>query len=141
MKRLMGLVLVLAVAGCVQGNVLSLAEGDCFDDPDGTESADLEVTDVPIVDCADPHDNEVYHIVEVTGDDYPGTEAIGAQADTECVDRFESFVGAPYDTSDLNFGWLTPTAESWSGGDREILCFVYRVDLGKMTGTMENAGI
>jgi len=137
-KRLMTMVLMLALMGCTQGNVLTLADGDCFDDPSGEET---QVTDVPIVDCADPHDNEVYKIVEITGDVYPGSEAIGSRADDECVLAFDAWVGEPYETSELDFGWLTPTSESWDAGDREIVCFVYRVDLAKMTGTMEGSGI
>lgn len=138
MKRSRVLVLVLALAGCVQGNVLSLGDGDCFDD--GDLSADV-VTDVPIVDCADPHDNEVYEVIPLSGSTYPGEEQLGLQADEECLSAFEPFVGEPYETSTLDFGWLTPTPESWDGGDREIACFLYRTDLAKMSGTMENSGI
>lgn len=138
MKRLIWMVLVMALASCTQGNVLTLADGDCFDDPDGEET---EVTDVPIVDCADPHDNEVYQILDVEGDSYPGQNAVGSQADAECLAGFEPFVGATYEDSELDYGWLTPTQESWDSGDREIVCFVYRVDLAKLTGTMEGSGV
>jgi hypothetical protein len=36
---------------------------------------------------------------------------------------------------------LVPTAESWEAGDRLVACFVYRVDLEKVSGTLEGAGI
>ncbi len=138
MKRLIWMVFALALASCTQGNVLTLGDGDCFDDPDNSGT---EVIDVPIVDCADPHDNEVYATLDVSGDSYPGQNEVGNQADTGCLAGFEPFVGAPFETSELDYGWLTPTQESWDSGDREIVCFVYRVDLVKLTGTMEDSGI
>lgn len=139
MKRTFGLLLVaVALVACSQGNVFSIEEGTCFDDEGEFND---EVSSVPIVDCDDPHDNEVYAIFEMTDTDFPGSEAAGAQADQMCLPAFESFVGLGYDVSILDFGWLVPTDESWDGGDREIVCFLYRVDLEKMTGTMEGSGV
>jgi hypothetical protein len=58
-----------------------------------------------------------------------------------CLDAFEPFVGFDYETSVLDFGWLVPTAETWEFGDRVIACFVYRMDLEKVTGTLQGTGI
>lgn len=139
MKRLIGLLLAaLVLAACSPGSVFSLEEGDCFDDEG--EFSD-EVSDVPIVDCSEPHDNEVYVIIEMTESEFPGFDATADRADNECLPAFESFVGAEYATSELDFGWLIPTTDSWANGDRQIVCFLYRVDFGKMTGSMEGSGI
>lgn len=134
-------VFALIIAAC-SGNVLDLGIGDCFDDgaiPIGPEVQ--EVGDVPMVECTEPHDNEVYEVGTVEGDEYPGDEAIAGQADEICLDAFETFVGRDYATSALDFGWLVPTADSWEIGDRLVACFVYRLDLEKVTGTLGGSGI
>jgi hypothetical protein len=133
--------LALLLAAC-SGNVFDLAVGDCFDDGDIPTGPEVEeIGDVPLVDCSEPHDNEVYETVTVDGDEYPGDQAIAEHADQVCLDAFEGFVGLDYMSSDLDFGWLVPTAESWETGDRTIACFVYRLDLAKVSGTLEASGI
>lgn len=138
MKKLLWLTILLVLAACSQSNVFELSVGDCFDDNlDFSE----EVSDLPLIDCSEPHDNEIYAIHTMTDVSYPGLEATGAMADEWCIGDFESFVEVSYDVSELDIGWLAPTDESWSGGDREIVCFLYRLDLEKMTGTMEDSGV
>ena len=75
------------LSGC-SAEVLTLDVGVCFDDP---EAFDLvESSDVPIVDCDDPHDNEVYANVDLSGDEYPGTDAVANRADQVCLDSFDA---------------------------------------------------
>jgi hypothetical protein len=130
----------LLLAGC-SGNVFDLAVGDCFDDGDMTLGDVEELSDVPLVECDQPHDNEVYAVVTVEGDRFPGEIAIQTRADEVCLQAFESFVGLDYQTSVLDFGWLVPTAETWEVGDRVVACFIYRMDLGKVTGTLQDTAI
>ena len=124
-------------AGGGEASVFLLEVGDCFDDPDITAA----VSDVPIVPCDQPHDNEVYAIYDLADGDYPGQDAVETSALDGCLERFEPFVGRDYATSALDYFHLTPTVESWSAGDREVICSVYRVDLEKMTGSMQGSGI
>jgi Septum formation len=107
--------------------VFSLAVGDCLDDG-GTQS---EVSTLPVVDCAELHDSEIYASVLMEGDEYPGTEATVEFADSACYDEFEAFVGIPQDESIYGYGTLYPTVDSWAGGDREVLC---RIVLGDTDG-------
>ena len=141
--RLAGSIALFAflLAAC-SGNVFDLGIGDCFDDGDMSAGAGVEeIGDVPLVDCTEPHDNEVYEIQTIEGDGFPGDQQIADEADRICFDAFEGFVGLDYQSSALDFGWLVPTAESWEAGDRLVACFVYRVDLEKVSGTLEGAGI
>ena len=141
LRTLAGLVaMMLLLAGC-SGNVFELAIGDCFDDGDMALGEFAEVGEVPLVDCTEPHDNEVYAVVTVDGDAFPGEEAIQAQADEVCLEAFDPFVGLDYESSALDFGWLVPTADSWEMGDRVVACFVYRLDLAKVSGTLEGSSI
>lgn len=131
--------LALAGAGCDGGNVFSLAVGDCFDDEAG---ADEEITSVPMVDCDEPHDNEVYHVFDLEdAADYPGDAAVQEAADEGCLDAFEPFVGTPYLDSELEYFTITPTAQSWEDADdREVICSVYELSFDKMEGTMRGVG-
>ena len=92
---------VLLVSGAIlsgcSADVLTLDVGTCFDDPDAFDLVDS--SDVPVVDCDVPHDNEVYANEDLSGDEYPGAEAVANRADQVCLDSFDSYIGAPYDES------------------------------------------
>ncbi|MDX1511097.1 MAG: septum formation family protein [Nitriliruptorales bacterium] len=132
----------LVVSGCglFGGNVFDLEVGTCFNDPDEPLTA-TEVDNVPIVDCDEPHDNEVYAAFDMADGEFPGAAAAEEQAFNDCLTRFEFFVGVSWDASELDFVYLYPTDVSWSQGDREIVCAVHRVDGARTTGTLENARI
>jgi hypothetical protein len=141
LRTLAGLVALTVPLAACSGNVFELAVGDCFDDGDMALEGVEEVEEVPLVECSEPHDNEVYAVVTVDGEVFPGEEAIQDQADQVCHDDFDPFVGLDYQSSVLDFGWLVPTADSWDMGDRVVACFVYRMDLEKVTGTLEGSSI
>jgi hypothetical protein len=133
--------LALVFAAC-SGNVFDLAAGDCFDDGDIAVGSEVEeIGDVPVVDCSEPHDNEVYATVTVEGDSFPGDQQVADHADRVCHAAFEDFVGLDYQSSVLDFGWLVPTTDSWAAGDRLVTCFIYRLDLEKVSGTLADSGI
>ena len=133
-RRLALLFAVFAVvsAAC-SSTVFSLEVGDCFDDP----ASFTQVDNVEVVDCADPHDNEVYAVVEYTeSNDWPGNEAIEFAAFTECLDAFEPFIGVAYEVSKWDIAAFWPSEESWNdANDREIICAVYDLSGAKVTGT------
>jgi len=109
--------------------------GLCFDD----ESAE-EVSSVPEVDCAEPHDNEVFAKYDVADGSFPGDQALLDTAMETCTaEYFATYVGTAYADSDLEVFPITPTAASWDDGDREIVCALYALDLSKLTGSMEGS--
>ncbi|MDF9715456.1 septum formation family protein [Nocardioides sp. ChNu-153] len=117
-------------------DAFSLQVGDCFDDPEGTE-----VTEVPAVPCAEPHDNEIFEAFDMDEGDWPGDDAVQAAVEEGCGGAFEAFVGTPYDTSALYLDALTPTEDSWTqGDDREILCVVFDPE-GPVEGTLEGSAL
>ena len=84
MKRLLLVILVFglgvtATACGDDGNVFSLEVGTCFDDPESL----TEVSDVPIVECTEPHDTEVYHLFDMPDGDVPGDAAVNQAAQEE----------------------------------------------------------
>jgi hypothetical protein len=117
-------------------SVFDVEVGDCFNAPE----ADT-VSEVELVDCADPHQYEAYLAEDhpAAGDDpFIGDEAMTEYADEVCLGEFESFVGIAWEESALNYFYLQPTAETWEIGDREILCAVYS-DAGDLTGSAEGS--
>ena len=100
-------------------SVFDLEVGDCF-------SADSDqIETVLVVDCAQPHTYEAYFLFDHEAgpdDPYPGDQEILEFADGECRPPFEEFVGKDYDTSIWYITSVTPSAETWEAGDREIIC-------------------
>ena len=140
--------LLLTLSGCAvvsdalgpgETIVFELSAGDCLND--ASESGD--VSTVPVVDCADPHDSEVYAVILMDDAEYPGDEAVATQAEADCRADFATFIGVPAAQSRYMFNALYPTEDSWNGGDREILCRVALVTDGKIqkvTGSLKGAG-
>ena len=132
--------LAIVSASC-SGNVFDLAVGDCFDDWEGSLSgATQEVSDVPVVDCSEPHDNEVYSISNMPSGPFPGDNAVQEWAINRCSETFDPYVGTAYADSQLDFGIFFPTETTWRQGDTEVMCFLWNLNFEKLTGSMQGSG-
>jgi len=115
--------------------IFSLTIGDCtVESEDSGEFADTEV-----INCTEPHDNEIYAASFVPDGDFPGEATIDLQARADCFDEFARFIGADYEDSIYGASWYYPTEGSWAEGDREILCLVYQRDGEQVTGSLAGA--
>lgn len=120
-------------------DAFAMRVGDCYDDR--TFEAD-EVADVPGVPCSSPHDNEVYAVFDVALEKWPGLARVNEIADEQCLERFPAAIGTSYEESVLYITNLVPTQGSWErGGDREIICVAYHMDLDKLTGSVLGTGM
>lgn len=127
----------LLATACSEGNVFSLEVGQCFNDPEATD----EISDVALVDCAEPHNNEVYHLFDIPGDEFPGRSTVSDLATEGCIDAFETFVGASYATSDFGIFPISPTEDSWNrADDREVVCALFDLTTNESTGSARNSG-
>jgi hypothetical protein len=117
-------------------SVFDLAVGDCFND---VAQGQFEATEVPIVPCDEPHDNEIYFEYEIDGDDFPGADVVEQDSFARCEEEFEAFVGTPPADSELSAFPIYPTEQSWANGDRVVYCAVYATDLSKLTGSVEGS--
>ena len=53
-----------------------------------------------------------------------------------CFAAFESYVGIPWESSELDIAALEPTEESWvEGDDREVTCAIVSYDGSKLVGS------
>lgn len=137
--------LVLGGCGLAGGAGTPAAEvGDCLNISDLEEQLDGadsgEVMEIPTVDCGEEHDAEVLVAYELGDGPLPAQQVIDGVVETQCKPRFESYLGMPYEESQrFDLFTLYPTADSWAGGDREVLCLVYTMDGSTVTGTFEGA--
>lgn len=124
----------------------ALVEGDCFDNNSELPSTPTDVVDALVeeVPCSSPHDAEVVGVLahpDPPGTAYPGSEAIIAYANTQCLPFFEPFVGIAIDFSSLDIAYFFPLDASWQRlDDRRIVCSVYALDGSPLTGTMRGSG-
>jgi len=124
-------------------DAMEVKTGDCFNEK--SEIFDDEATEVQAVTgipCTESHDFEVYAVFDVSSGIYPGEDSMNESAQVGCVERFESFVGAPYDSSILAISFMYPTSETWTRmDDREIVCSLFNTNMEKLEGTMKGTGI
>lgn len=134
---LLAFVLGVAATACGGGggNVFSLEAGDCFD---LATDAGEELSNVPIVDCDEPHDAEVFYVYDLPDGDYPAD--IDARTEADCINQFEGYVGSNYTTSRLIVSSLRPTSDGWDAGDQEVVCVLF-LGTDKMTGSQKGTGI
>jgi hypothetical protein len=122
-------------------DIFAIAIGDCLNDA----AADGTVSEVPTVPCTEPHDSEVFASVILEDGDFPGEEAIIAEADSGCLAQFAAFMGIEYEASTADIQYYFPTDVTWLSGDREILCLVYATDGAgntvQTTGSLAGSGI
>src|SRR5688572_21476657 len=117
-----------------QADVFALRVGDCIN-----EVSEELVSEVPVVPCDQPHDEEVYFDFTLTGDEFPGDDAVQTEADARCAAEFDAFVGLAYDSSTLDFYAFRPSEESWTQlDDRAVSCMIYD-PAGQVTGTLAGA--
>lgn len=130
----------LVLASCSSNSAADLKAGDCFDDQAANGEIIEELETVPMVDCDDPHDNEVYANLTAIDRAFPGLEELYEEGMARCFRLFEGYVGSPYDTSRLDIFPIHPIAEGWADGDRLITCVLYDTELNKLTGSMKSSG-
>lgn len=96
-----------------------LRVGHCFDlGPDG------EVTSVAVVPCDEPHQTEVFSEFELPNEkEFPGYEAVIADAEAGCARRFPEFVGIPVKDSELEIHIIYPHESAWPGS-RTVTCTI-----------------
>ena len=118
----------------LSGSAGDLRVGDCFDEP----AAEVEeIGDVQHRPCTDPHDAEVIVVKDYAAPDgavYPSDTSIENFIDAQCVAAADTYTDGKFDVdTDLYVGLYRPTAESWTDGERGMMCYLYRNGGAKLT--------
>lgn len=132
--RTASLVALAVIAAACGGNAFELDVGQCLNQPTAEQ-----VVDVEVVDCSEPHDLEVYQTADLPDQPFDPDEVDSSSFEI-CLEAFDGFVGTPHAESELDIYYLIPTDQSWSDGDREVVCAVYDLSGDQLTGTAENIG-
>jgi hypothetical protein len=125
-------------------SAMDIEVGDCLDDAATGATASAPASKAPTVPCTGPHDSEAFAEVTISGDAYPGDDALQAQAQKACSgDAFANFVGIAAADSTLQISYYYPSRDNWDGGDRTVTCTVFAVDQAggteKTTGSLEDS--
>ena len=140
LTSLVTLVIGIVVLAACEGNVFSLKVGDCYNGPSMNTEELIEVSDVELVSCDDPHENEVYAVFELPDSSWKGEDYVFEQAGIGCGTKFEAFVGIEYERSTLYVDVLHPTEESWKEqDDRKVLCSVTEGPYMKVSGSAKGS--
>lgn len=141
-KRRVACVFAVALVGssfvgaCASSSVMNLDVGTCIQLPTESRAVTVDVRS-----CTESHNAEVSQVIRAANGEFPGDAALNQQAEKECIDTFENYVGTPYVTSALDVTWLIPTAESWTQRDRSIVCLVHAMDRSALTRSVRDSGL
>ncbi|MGL5928716.1 MAG: DUF4333 domain-containing protein [Dermatophilaceae bacterium] len=108
----------------VGGGWLDLTEierGDCGIKDDSR----LDDGMVWAIDCARPHDWEVFEVRSLAAGPWPGDDSVSEDANEICFDAFPTYTGEAFDDSALDGGFYWPGQEAWESGDRSVQCYLY----------------
>ena len=140
LTSLVTLVIGIVVLAACEGNVFSLKGGDCYNGATVPIEGHIEITDVELVSCDDPHENEVYAIFELPDSSWKGNDYVFEQAEIGCVARFEAFVGIEYELSTLYADVIYPLEKYWKEkDDREVRCSVTEKPAMKVSGSAKGS--
>ena len=102
------------------------------------------MSEVDEASCQESHDNEVYAVADHPASDgapFPGDEVLEAYSIGYCLSEFETYAGITYEESRLDFAYFYPARDGWEqDGDRGVVCFLYDLELAKLTGSMKGRG-
>lgn len=105
-----------------------LQVGDCTGDVDLTGASIAGVEPVP---CTGPHSYEVHARVPVTGEAFPGVDALATRAKADCSASFTAYVGVEQPYSRFSSAFLAADEAAWAVPEyRVITCLLGSADGG-----------
>jgi len=109
--------------------------GECTND-----SLTGSISEIDTVDCDDEHTAEAFAQFDLEGgdDDFPGAQEASTQGDERCQgELFEDYVGIEYAASKYIASNIAPSEDSWSNGDRTVICLIVGATDGPLEGSAE----
>ena len=97
-----------------------LEVGDCIANATAT-TGDVKTFDS--IDCDKPHDGEVFTIIKLEGDRYPGVKVVSGKGQRGCrARRRRQATPKAFADRRLGYKFVYPTLESWKQDDRDVTC-------------------
>jgi hypothetical protein len=113
-----------------------LKPGQCFDRDQNSQSSA-----VTVLDCAKPHDAEAFAVEPISASSYPGLSAVEEIGDRKCPADSDRYLTPGMNYPDFVVHYLYPEQQSWSRGDRTVICFYRRTDGYPITGHVKDVGL
>ena len=85
--------------------------------------------------CDLPHQYEVIAVVEAGLPGEPDEAALETAAKRLCPPAFAGYIGTPYESSEVEVGWILPSGDRLALGTQEIGCLAFE-PTGKLTGSL-----
>lgn len=132
--------------------IASLTTGNCLETPQAWAQNNWRrfqfwngtswPTAFTVVPCGTLHGAEVFFSGNMWAAQraYPGDKAIYRQALARCYSAFKSYVGVPYSGSTLLFTSTNPDSDTWSMGDRQVLCIAYGAGGDQFRNSIKGTG-
>lgn len=120
-------------------NIMVAMEGECLLAP-AVSSNNLVTGLAQTTACGQLHDLEVYGVIPIAGNSYPGLQAVATFADEQCITHFESYVGIPQNQSSLGYDTYFPSEEGWANGERNVVCVLLSQTGERLRGSMQGTG-
>ncbi|SCX22740.1 septum formation family protein [Mycolicibacterium fluoranthenivorans] len=111
-----GIVLLVKNSDVVDAADVGL--GDCLTEIPSDASL---VASVKTVDCTEPHKGEVFAVITVPGNDFPGQARISGYQD-KCQPALQTYSSKAMTDPEVGMFVLYPTEASWKRGDRAVTC-------------------
>jgi hypothetical protein len=117
--------------------------GQCFDTDQFAAGIAIDLSSARVVDCANPHQQEAYAIVDQPADpgaQYPGDDVLAAFADDRCLAAFTPYTGVDYRASHYDIANAHPDEAAWDRGERRVICALHDADFAELTGSAKAPG-
>jgi hypothetical protein len=89
---------------------------------------------VPVVDCDEPHDSEIFLVGDLTYDYYPSISQLSTFLESLCAEGFSSYAGENPADSNLAYSFWVPVEEEWEKGYERYHCILWDPQ-GQKTGS------
>lgn len=106
----------------------SLVAGDCLL-KESILAPDADMFNIPIISCVEPHSAEIFAVLYLEEEEFPGSDAIKFQTVEMCEAEFLNYVGVKYQSSPYQLKVYHPTENSWPKDDRRVTCIAYQDEL------------
>lgn len=123
-------------------NPFDLRAGDCYNEVSWIdEDQERRINITAKIDCAEPHDREVYFEEEFPAPQnapFPGDVKMSEWSTELCYGAFSGFVGLEYELSIYGIDFLQPTKETFEhpvGRHRRVTCSLYDTTDNQVVGT------
>jgi hypothetical protein len=104
--------------------------GDCTERP-----PEGEVLTLRVLPCASQHASEVYAVFDLDGEQYPGDDDAVRFAEGGCNRELERLLPESDETA-YGLFYYAPSEDSWSLGDRSVICLLEGPNGRQMTGSV-----